>query len=87
MLKKKGKEWALSCVALSAAVLMGISTTVQADTTGNANSTISTNGDTLSTSASSAVTQPAHEAVPNPKVKSGGSVQNDFPGAEDNNQL
>ncbi len=28
---KKGKEWALSCVAVSAAVLMGMSTTTQTD--------------------------------------------------------
>ncbi|QCX25996.1 collagen-binding domain-containing protein [Companilactobacillus futsaii] len=31
MLIKKGKEWALSCVAVSAAVLMGMSTTTQTD--------------------------------------------------------
>ncbi|CAJ1202347.1 hypothetical protein CPR19088_GLDEOEPO_00975 [Companilactobacillus paralimentarius] len=33
MLMKKGKEWALSCVVVSAAVLMGMSTTVHADAT------------------------------------------------------
>ncbi|PMD68147.1 LPXTG cell wall anchor domain-containing protein [Companilactobacillus nuruki] len=37
MLTKKGKEWALSCVAVSAAILMGTSTTVRADTNTNTN--------------------------------------------------
>jgi len=88
MLKKKGKEWALSCVALSAAVLMGISTTVQADTTGNANSNtnIAKNGinnvaTTQSSSNGTAVTQAANDAV-----QDGGNVKYDFTN-EDSNQL
>lgn len=44
---KKGKEWALSCVAVSAAVLMGMSTTTQADAATTVN-----NGFTNSTSVS-----------------------------------
>lgn len=52
---KKGKEWALSCAAVSAAVLMGMSTTVHADTTVNNNvnsenttsNTNNTNGDAV----------------------------------------
>ena len=47
MLMKKGKEWALSCVAVSAAVLMGMSTTTQADAATTVN-----NGFTNSTSVS-----------------------------------
>lgn len=89
MLNKKGKEWALSCVALSAAVLMGISTTVQADTTGNAssaNTSIAKNGinnvaTTQSASKSTAVTQSANSDIPD-----GGHVSNDFFN-EDSNQL
>ncbi|WP_338231890.1 collagen-binding domain-containing protein [Companilactobacillus muriivasis] len=89
MLNKKGKEWALSCVALSAAVLMGISTTVQADTTGNANSTntsIAKNGinsvaTTQSASNGTAVTQAANDSV-----QDGGHVSDDFSN-EDSNQL
>jgi len=89
MLNKKGKEWPLSCVALSAAVLMGISTTVQADTTGNASSTstsIAKNGfnnvaTTQSASKSTAVTQSANSDIPD-----GGHVGNDFFN-EDSNQL
>ncbi|KRN99856.1 collagen-binding domain-containing protein [Companilactobacillus kimchiensis] len=47
MLMKKGKEWALSCVAVSAAVLMGMSaTTVHADTTTDG-STTTTNTSTV----------------------------------------
>lgn len=47
MLMKKGKKWALSCVAVSAAVLMGMSTTVHADTTdtNNVNDALSTSVD------------------------------------------
>lgn len=62
MLMKKGKEWALSCVAVSAAVLMGMSTTVHADTTtdtNNANSTsavTSSNTNQSSTSLNSVTT-------------------------------
>lgn len=89
MLKKKGKEWALSCVALSAAVLMGISTTVQADTTGNASSTntgITKNvlnrvATTQSASNGTAVTQAANDAV-----QDGGNAKYDFDN-EDSNQL
>ena len=47
MLMKKGKEWALSCVAVSAAVLMGMSTTTQAYAATTVN-----NGFTNSTSVS-----------------------------------
>ncbi|WP_338215512.1 hypothetical protein [Companilactobacillus muriivasis] len=81
MLNKKGKEWALSCVALSAAVLMGISTTVQADATNN--------GDTVNNSiiktqsvnnGQQAVTQAAN-TVP----RDGGHVSDDYSAAK--NQL
>lgn len=53
MLMKKGKEWALSCVVVSAAVLMGMSTTVHADATTDNNvnsentSTNTNNGGTV----------------------------------------
>jgi len=66
---KKGKDWALSCVAVSAAVLVGMSTTVQADTTNNANSENTTStktGNTATTQATnsdSAVTQAANDEV------------------------
>lgn len=40
MFIKKGKQWALSCVAVSAAVLVGMNaTTVHADTTNDSEST------------------------------------------------
>ncbi|AYE37495.1 Surface protein [Companilactobacillus zhachilii] len=53
MSMKKGKEWALSCVVVSAAVLMGMSTTVHADATTDNNvnsentSTNTNNGGTV----------------------------------------
>lgn len=79
MLMKKGKDWALSCVAVSAAVLVGMSTTVQADTTYNANSENTTStktGNTATTQATnsdSAVTQAAND-----EVQDGKSVSDDF---------
>lgn len=42
MLMKKGKEWALSSVAVSTLILTGMCTTVHADTTTDQNSADST---------------------------------------------
>lgn len=52
MLTKKGKEWALSCVAVSAAILMGTSTTVRADTNTDTNmASVSSTSDSASSDA------------------------------------
>lgn len=52
MLTKKGKEWALSCVAVSAAILMGTSTTVRADTNTDTNTaSVSSTSDSASSDA------------------------------------
>lgn len=75
MLKKKSKEWALSCVVLSAAVLVGISTPVHADTAvTNSNSL-----DSVTTT-----TQSATKSA-NDDVQDGGNVEQDFPDV--NNEL
>ena len=85
MLRNKGKEWALSCVAVSAAVLMGMSTTVYADTTNNnvnsENTTINKESVTSAQTQSSAVTQATNDSVPD-----GGHVSDDFSN-ESQNQL
>lgn len=74
MLMKKGKEWALSCVAVSAAVLMGMSTTTQADAAttvnnGFTNSTSvsdnSTASQTADTTSGTATTQGSAQATSN----------------------
>ncbi|HIY91927.1 MAG TPA: hypothetical protein H9820_03150 [Candidatus Companilactobacillus pullicola] len=45
MLMRKGKKWALSCVAISAVVLTGMSaTTVNADETDSATATTQSTG-------------------------------------------
>lgn len=74
---KKGKQWALSCVAVSAAVLVGVSTTnVCADTTATT---------TQSTSATSTQT-PVTEAENN-EVQDGGNVEDDLPNNTAKNDL
>lgn len=75
MLKKKSKEWALSCVVLSAAVLVGISTPVHADTA----ATNSNSLDSVTTT-----TQSATKSA-NDDVQDGGNVEQDFPDV--NNEL
>ena len=98
---KKGKEWALSCVAVSAAVLIGMSTTVHADalncnntdteqtaTTNNDNSNNNLSAVTTST-ATQASTQAANSATTqaaNDTVPDGGTVSDDFSN-ESQNQL
>lgn len=98
MLMKKGKEWALSCVAVSAAVLMGMSTTVHADTTDNVNDALSasvsdnssesqtsTTSNTATTQSSSQNQTAVTQSV-NDDVQNGGSVSDDFSN-ENSNQL
>ncbi|MQS98221.1 collagen-binding domain-containing protein [Companilactobacillus halodurans] len=89
MFMKKGKEWALSCVAVSAAVLMGMSsTTVQADTTQentvNSNTTnavsTGTNGTAISNAASTQSSSTYNDANQNNatqnNTKQDGTTQN-----------
>ncbi|CAJ1191856.1 hypothetical protein LCR01_20380 [Companilactobacillus crustorum] len=96
MFMKKGKEWALSCAAVSTLILTGMCTTVHADTTtaqdtaASTTSTATANNDSLNSvttattqasSQNSAVTQAA-----NSDVQDGGKVSDDFSN-ENNNQL
>jgi len=95
MFMKKGKEWALSCVAVSAAVLVGVSaTTVHVDAT-----TVSTSTSTGSTEGQQQVQQGQQQVQQvqqvqkndtsksnNPAVPDGGHVSQDF-NNESNNQL
>lgn len=99
---KKGKEWALSCVAVSAAVLVGMSTTVHADTTNcsdpNTVNTMNTtdatsnlSNVTTATSDNTATTQSSAQTgattqAANSEVQDGGHVSDDFSN-EAHNQL
>ncbi|AUI71833.1 collagen-binding domain-containing protein [Companilactobacillus alimentarius] len=94
MSMKKGKNWALSCVAISAVVLTGISaTTVSADDTSDSTTvtTQSTNNQVASiqststsnqTSANQSQTTQAQQnntsRTENPDVQDGGQVSDDF---------
>ncbi|MFC6175488.1 collagen-binding domain-containing protein [Companilactobacillus huachuanensis] len=99
MLMKKGKEWALSCVAVSAVALMGMGTTVYADSTNNDNTNSENTADTSSTKTgavnnalgSVATTQVANSntavtQATNDAVPDGGHVSDDFSN-ESQNQL
>lgn len=77
MLKNKGTEWALSCATVSAAILLGMSTTVHADAVCGANNTntveqtntndnsaqSSLNSVTTATTQSTATTQASNNAI------------------------
>lgn len=91
MLMRKGKKWALSCVAVSAVVLTGISaTTVSADeansvtTTQSAgNQTEDSNTQTASTTQTTQNNNVTTQAA-NSEVQDGGHVSDDFPDVSNN---
>ncbi|WP_119325723.1 collagen-binding domain-containing protein [Companilactobacillus musae] len=99
MLMKKGKEWALSCVAVSTLVLTGMCTTVHADATtdqGSADSTTAVENSTTNDSLGSVTTtanegattqagaQSAITQSANSDVQDGGNVSDDFSNEGDN---
>lgn len=98
MFIKKGKEWALSCAAVSTLILTGMCTTVHADTTTAQDTAASTTIDSAATanndslnSVTTATTQASSQnsavtQAANSDVQDGGKVSDDFSN-EDNNQL
>lgn len=98
MFIKKGKEWALSCAAVSTLILTGMCTTVHADTTTAQDTAASTTIDSAATanndslnSVTTATTQASSQnsavtQAANSDVQDGGKVSDDFSN-ENNNQL